>query len=60
MKKPHFRWKKRGAGLEMSTNVQKVYQMLRERGKGGGKGGQDIQKSGGKIYKKSARARKKG
>jgi len=53
---PYFWGKNKGSGLEMSTNVQKFDQILQNRGKGDGKGGRDIQKSGRKIYKKSARA----
>ena len=57
---PRFWVKNKGWEIETSTNVQKGYQILRKRGKGGGKGGQDGQKGGRKIYEKSARGRKKG
>ena len=50
--------KNKGWEIETSTNVQKFDQILQNHGKDGGKGGQDGQKSGLKIYKKSARGRK--
>jgi hypothetical protein len=57
---PLFWAKNRGLGLEMCTNVQLSTEMLQKRQKGGGKGGQNIGKSGRERYKKSARGRKKG
>jgi len=59
-KKPRFWAKNRASTLETCTNVQKCDQILQNHRKGGGKGGQDVQKGGRKIYKKSRIARKKG
>jgi len=57
---PRFWAKKRGAAIETCTNIQKFDQMLQNHRKDGGKGGQNVQKGGRKIYKKSWKPGKKG